>query len=158
MGAYPGAGAPNNSSSGPETGKRVLCGWLWRAWSAGQMTNGRAKWDIRLEIDFGQGSFGGMTGLVNWRSRIQDTGKACSPAKDKEFKAFLLSCGDRRVGAAPTGEAPMLALLKAWIAGWNEEAHATATLALANNLPSDGSARQRISNHFNHHTEPTPTE
>ena len=35
------------------------------------MTNGRAKWGIRLEIDFGQGSFNVIAGSVNWRSRIQ---------------------------------------------------------------------------------------
>ena len=57
MGEPPGTGAPNHSSSGQEAGKRMLCCWLWRAWSEGQMTNGWAKWGIRLEIDFGQGSF-----------------------------------------------------------------------------------------------------
>ena len=35
------------------------------------MTNGGAKWGIRLEIDFGQGSFNVIAGSVNWRSRIQ---------------------------------------------------------------------------------------
>ena len=35
------------------------------------MTNGWAKWGIRLEIDFGQGSFNVIAGSVNWRSRIQ---------------------------------------------------------------------------------------
>lgn len=49
-------------------------------------------------------------------------GKPCSPAKDKEFKAFLLACGDRRVGAVPAGEAPTLTLLDAWMTGWREEA------------------------------------
>ena len=73
MGAHPGAGAPKNSSSGPETGKRVMSCWLWRAWSADQMTNGWAKWGVRLEIDFCQGSFDAIAGSVNWRSRIQDS-------------------------------------------------------------------------------------
>ena len=36
------------------------------------MTNGWAKWGIRLEIDFGQGSFNVIAGSVNWRSRIQE--------------------------------------------------------------------------------------
>ncbi len=53
-------------------------------------------------------------------------GKPCSPAKDKDFKRFLLSCGDRRVGASPTGEAPTLALIDAWITQWRQEAQNTA--------------------------------
>ena len=76
MGEHPGTGAPNHSSSGQEAGKRMLCCWLWRAWSEGQMTNGWAKWGIRLEIDFGQGSFNVIAGSVNWRSRIQDYGNS----------------------------------------------------------------------------------
>ena len=72
MGEHPGTGAPNHSASGQEAGKRMLCCWLWRAWSEGQMTNGWAKWGIRLEIDFGQGSFDVIAGSVNRRSRIQD--------------------------------------------------------------------------------------
>jgi hypothetical protein len=39
--------------------------------------------------------------------------KLCSPVKDNDFTAFLLSCDDRRVGSAPVGEAPTLALLDA---------------------------------------------
>ena len=35
------------------------------------MTNGWAKWGVRLEIDFCQGSFDAIAGSVNWRSRIQ---------------------------------------------------------------------------------------
>jgi len=48
-------------------------------------------------------------------------GKPCSLVKDKDFKAFLLSCGDRRVGAAPAGEAPTLTLMGAWITSWRKE-------------------------------------
>ena len=76
MGAYPGSGAPENSSSGQEAGKRVLCCWLWRACRANQMNNGWAKWGVRLEIDFGQGSSIAIAGLVNWRSRIQEGAQA----------------------------------------------------------------------------------
>lgn len=54
-------------------------------------------------------------------------GKCCSPVKDKDFKAFLLACGDRRVGDAPAGEAPTLTLLDAWISGWREEANTAAS-------------------------------
>ena len=58
-------------------------------------------------------------------------GKPCSPAKDKDFKAFLLSCGDRRVGGAPVGEAPMLTLLDAWMTRWREEANQAAACVSA---------------------------
>ena len=54
-------------------------------------------------------------------------GKPSSPVKDKDFKAFLLACGDRRVGVVPHGEAPTLTLLDAWITGWREEAHVVAS-------------------------------
>ena len=48
-------------------------------------------------------------------------GNPCSPAKDKDFKRFLMSCGDRRVGASPPGEATTLALLDAWITQWRQQ-------------------------------------
>lgn len=48
-------------------------------------------------------------------------GKACSPAKDKEFMQFLRACDNRRVGMAPAGEAPSLALLMAWMRCWQTE-------------------------------------
>ena len=48
-------------------------------------------------------------------------GKACSPAKDKEFMQFLHACDSRRVGMAAAGEAPSLALLMAWMRCWQTE-------------------------------------
>lgn len=45
-------------------------------------------------------------------------GKPCSPASDEEFLRFLKACGNRAVGQTPAGEAPTLALLRAWIAQW----------------------------------------
>ena len=48
-------------------------------------------------------------------------GKACSPAKDKEFMQFLRACDNRRVGMAAAGEAPSLALLMAWMRCWQTE-------------------------------------
>jgi len=76
MGAHPGPGAPENSSSDQEVGKRMLCCWLWRPFRADQITNGWAKWDIRLEIDFRQCSSNAIAGSESWMSRIQVHGIA----------------------------------------------------------------------------------
>ena len=58
-------------------------------------------------------------------------GKPCSPARDKNFMAFLWSCGRRSVGIVPAGEVPTLTLLIAWIAQWREEAHSVASPTFA---------------------------
>ena len=51
------------------------------------MTNGSAKWGIRLEIDFGQGSFNVIAGSVNWRSRIQ------VEVTSRHFRVGQWACG-----------------------------------------------------------------
>lgn len=43
------------------------------------MNNGWAKWGVRLEIDFRQGSSNEIAGSVNWRSRIQVYVYVCGP-------------------------------------------------------------------------------
>ena len=45
-------------------------------------------------------------------------GKSCSPTRDADFLAFLLLCGDRKVGVTPIGEAPTLELLETWTRHW----------------------------------------
>jgi hypothetical protein len=49
-------------------------------------------------------------------------GKSCAPASDKNFMKFLQANGGREVGKTPTGEAPTLALLGAWIDQWQRAA------------------------------------
>jgi hypothetical protein len=51
-------------------------------------------------------------------------GKSCSPIRDVDFLQFILSCGDRKVGVTPTGEAPTLELLNTWIRHWRTASQA----------------------------------
>lgn len=67
----------------------------------------KSKEQLLLASDLGRAAF--------------HAGRPCSLAKDKDFQRFLLLCGDWRVDASPTGEAPTLTLLDAWITQWRQE-------------------------------------
>lgn len=53
-------------------------------------------------------------------------GKPSSPASDHDFLEFLRDCGSRDVGFTPTGEAPTLELLSAWLRHWRQASESKA--------------------------------
>jgi hypothetical protein len=87
-------------------------------------------------------------------------GKSRSPTEDRDFLELLLSCGDRRVGHTPTGEAPTLDLLGAWIRHWSQSSasHARpASLVIAKHTVVQNTACEpRRDAHPGSLTKPSP--
>lgn len=53
-------------------------------------------------------------------------GKPSSPASDPDFLELLRTCGAREVGLTPSGEAPALELLSAWLRHWRQASESKA--------------------------------
>ena len=112
-----------------------------QAWQGGCVPIGRPKWRKRFQqnrVVSQKKNMNSKDQLMQARelgSAAFHAGKPYSPVKDKDFMAFLQSCGRRSVGAAPAGEAPMLTLLLAWMSRWAEEARLLAAPPILAALP-----------------------